>query len=104
MSDIVGIDPGGEMSGVAFEPTEELPGGLGSLLGSVGSIFGPAGMAGMMGAGGMPPIDLSSRAESRAISGGTLTSGPVTFGQSYDTLIIGAVVVLGLLIVFGRKK
>ncbi len=103
MSDIVGIDPGGEMSGVAFEPTEEMPGGLGSLLGNVGSIFGPGGMAGMMAGGGMPPIDLSSRAESRAISGGPLTSGPVSFGQS-DTLIIGAVVVLGLLIVFGRKK
>ena len=79
------------------------PSGLGSLLGSVGSIFGPAGMAGMMGAGGMPPIDLSSRAESRAISGGPLTSGPVSFGKS-DTLIIGAVIVLGLFMVFGRKK
>jgi len=80
--------------------------GLGSLLGSVGSIFGPAGMPGMpgmMGAGGMPPIDLSSRAESRAISGGPLTSGPVSFGKS-ETLIYAAVVVLGLLIVFGRKK
>ena len=101
--DIIGIDPGGEMSGVAFEPTDAAPGGLGSLLGSVSSIFGPAGMAGMMGAGGMPPIDLSSRAESRAISGGPFTSGDVVFGKS-ETLIYAAVVVLGLLIIFGRKK
>jgi len=100
MSEIVGIDPGGEMSGVALEP----PDGLGSLLGGVGSIFGPAGMSGMMGAGGMPPIDLSSRAESRAISGGRFASGDVVFGLKSDTLVIGAVVVLGLLIIFGRKK
>ncbi len=101
--DIIGIDPGGEMSGVAFQPTEAAPGGLGSLLGSVSSIFGPAGISGMMGAGGMPPIDLSSRAESRAISGGPLSTGDVVFGKS-ETIIYAVVVVLGLLIVFGRKK
>lgn len=91
------IDVFEELSGVAFEPTEKAPGGLGSLLGSVSSLFGPAGMS------GMPPIDFSSRAESRAISGGPFESGDVVFGKS-DTLVIGAVVVLGLLIIFGRKK
>lgn len=94
------IDVFEEMSGVAFEPTEKAPGGLGSLLGSVGSMFGPAGMTGMMGAGG---IDFSSSAESRAISGGPFESGPVVFGKS-DTLVIAAVVVLGLLIVLWSKK
>lgn len=92
-----------EMLGVAFEPTEKAPGGLGSLLGSVGSIFGPAGIGGMMGAGGMPPIDLSSRAESTAISGGPLSTGEIVFGKS-ETILYAAVVVLGLLIIFGRKK
>jgi len=86
-----------ELSGVAFEPTPEAPGGLGSLLGSVSSLFGPAGV---LGAGG---LDFSSRAESTAISGGPFASGDVVFGKS-DTLIIGAVVVLALLILFGGKK
>lgn len=95
--EIIGIDPGGEMSGVAFEPTEKAPGGLGSLLGGVSSVLGPMGMS------GMPPLDFSSSAESRAISGGTFTSGDVNVGKS-NTLIIAAVVILGLLIVFGRKK
>lgn len=93
------IDVFEELSGVAFEPTEKAPGGLGSLLGGVSSVLGPAGM---FGAGGMPPLDLSSRAESRAISGGPFASGDVVFGKS-DTIIIAAVVVLGLLIIFGRK-
>ena len=97
MSDeIVGIDPGGEMSGVGFESTEKVPGGLGSLLGNVSSVLGPMGM------GGLPPLDFSSSAESRAISGGPFTSGPVSFGKS-DTLLIAAVVVVGLYIIFGRK-
>lgn len=95
------IDVFEELSGVAFEPTEKAPGGLGSLLGPVSSLFGPAGMSGMMGAGG---LDLSSSAESRAISGGPFDSGEVVFGLKSDTLIIGAVVVLGLLIIFGGKK
>lgn len=86
-----------ELSGVAFEPTEKAPGGLGSLLGSVSSLFGPAGM---MGAGG---FDFSSSAESRAISGGPFASGDVVFGKS-ETFILAAVVVLGLFIVFGRKS
>lgn len=92
------IDVFEELSGVAFEPTEKAPGGLGSLLGSVSSLFGPAGV---MGAGG---LDFSSSAESRAISGGPFESGDVVFGLKSDTLIIGAVVVLGLLIILGRKK
>lgn len=96
------IDVFEELSGVAFEPTEKAPGGLGSLLGSVSSVLGPAGM--FMGAGGMPPLDLSSSAESRAISGGPFESGDVVFGLKSDTLIIGAVVVLGLLLIIGRKK
>lgn len=90
-----------QLSGVAFEPTAKAPGGLGSLLGSVGSLFGPSGVMGAMGAGG---LDFSSRAESRALSGGPLRSGDVEFGFKSDTLIITAVVVLGLLIVFWRKK
>lgn len=85
-----------ELSGVAFEPTEKAPGGLGSLLGGIGSLFSPAGF---MGAGG---LDFSSSAESRAVSGGTLATGDVTVGSS-DTIIIAAVVVLGLLILFWRK-
>ncbi len=85
-----------ELSGVAFEPTEELPGGLGGLLGSVGSMFGPAGLAG----GG---FDFSSSAESRAISGGPFASGDITFGVKTNTLAIVAVV-LGLFLLFGRKK
>jgi len=91
------IDVFEQMSGVAFEPTEKLPGGLGGLLGNVGSMFGPAGLAG---AG----FDLSSSAESRAISGGPFESGDVVFGLKTDTLIIGAVVVVGLFILLGRKK
>ena len=86
-----------ELSGVAFEPTEKLPGGLGGLLGSVGSMFGPAGLAG---AG----FDLSSSAESRALSGGPFQSGDVVFGLKTNTLVIGAIVVVGLYILFGRKK
>jgi len=95
------IDVFEELSGVAFEPTEKAPGGLGSMLGSVSSLFGPAGVMGAMGAGG---LDLSSSAESRAISGGPFTSGDVVFGVKPDTLVIAAVVVLGLLIIFWRKK
>lgn len=95
MSEIVGIDPGGEMSGVAFEQTPEAPGGLGSFLGSVGGMFGP---------GGMPPMDLSSSAKSRAVSGGPFESGDITFGLKTNTLIIGAAaVVLGLFLLFWRK-
>ena len=90
-----------ELSGVAFEPTEKAPGGLGSLLGSVSSVLGPAlgGPGGMFGAGG---FDFSSSAESRAISGGPFSSGDVVVGKS-DTIIIAAVVVLGLLIIFWSK-
>jgi len=86
-----------ELSGVAFEPTAELPGGLGGLLGSVGSMFGPAGLAG---AG----FDLSSSAESRALSGGPFRSGDVTFGVKTNTLAIAAAVVLGIYLLFGSKK
>jgi len=86
-----------EMSGVAFEQTEKAPGGLGGMLGSVGSMFGPAGLAG----GG---FDFASSAESRAISGGPFRSGDVVFGLKTNTLIIGAAVVLGLFLLFGSKK
>ena len=98
------IDVFEELSGVAFEPTEKAPGGMGSFLGSVGSLFGPDGMSGMMGAGGMPSLDFTSSAESRAISGGPFGSGDVVLGLKADTLIIGAVVVLGLLILLRGKK
>jgi len=60
-------------------------------------MFGPAGLAG---AG----FDLSSSAESRALSGGPFQSGDVVFGLKTNTLVIGAIVVVGLYILFGRKK
>lgn len=91
------IDVFEELSGVAFEQTEKAPGGLGGMLGTVGSMFGPAGLAG----GG---FDFSSSAESRAISGGPFRSGDVTFGLKTNTLAIAAAVVLGLFLLFGRKK
>jgi len=83
-------------SGSIIEPTAIAPGGLGSLLGTVGSMFGPAGLAG----GG---FDLSSSAESRAISGGPFQSGDITFGLKTNTLAIAGAVVLGLYLLFGRK-
>jgi len=85
-----------ELSGVAFEPTVEAPGGLGGMLGSVGSMFGPAGLAG----GG---FDMASSAESKAISGGPFRSGDITFGLKTNTLAIAGAVVLGLYLLFGRK-
>lgn len=91
------IDIFEELSGVAFEQTENAPGGLGGMLGTVGSMFGPAGLGG----GG---FDFASSAESRAISGGPFRSGDVTFGLKTNTLAIAAAVVLGLFLLFGRKK
>lgn len=85
-----------ELSGVAFEPTAEAPGGLGGILGTVGSLFGPAGLAG---AG----FDFSSSAESRAMSGGPFRSGDITFGLKTNTLAIVAAVIVGLYLL-GRKK
>lgn len=73
-------------------------------LGGVGSVI--SGMDGAGGPGGMD-LDLSSRADSRAVSeavsGGTFSSGDIGTGKS-NALVIGAVVVLGLLILFWRKK
>lgn len=87
-----------ELSGVAFEPTAELPGGLGGMLGSVGDMFGPAGLAaGMLGGG-------SSSAESEAVSGGPFRSGDITFGLKTNTLLIAGAVILGLFLLFGGKK
>ena len=86
-----------ELSGVAFEQTTKAPGGPGGFLGSVGSIFGPAGLAG----GG---FDFSSSAESQAISGGPFRSGDITFGLKTNTLVIVAAVLLGLFLLSGRKK
>ena len=85
-------------SGSIVEPTAKAPGGLGSMLGSVGSMFGAGGMP-------IPPmdIDLSSRAESRAISGGPFESGDITFGLKTNTLAIAGAVILGLYLLFGRK-
>ena len=86
-----------ELSGVAFEQTEKAPGGLGGMLGSVGSMFGPAGLAG----GG---FDFSSAAESEAVSGGPFRSGDITFGLKTNTLVIVAAVLLGIFLLSGRKK
>ncbi len=83
-------------SGSIVTPTAKAPGGLGSLLGTVGSMFGPAGLAG---AG----FDFSSSAESRAISGGPFQSGDITFGLKTNTLAIAGAVILGLYLLFGRK-
>lgn len=91
------IDVFEELSGVAFEQTEKAPGGLGGMLGSVSSMFGPAGLAG----GG---FDFSSSAESKAISGGPFRSGDITFGLKTNTLIIVAAVLLGIFLLSGRKK
>jgi len=85
-----------EISGVAFEPTAEAPGGLGGMLGTVGSMFGPAGLAG---AG----FDFSSSAESKAISGGPFRSGDIVFGLKTNTLAIVAAIIVGLYLL-GRKK
>jgi len=87
-----------ELSGVAFQPTAEAPGGMGSFLSDAGGMFGAGGMS-------MPPldIDLSSRAESRAVSGGPFRSGDITFGLKTNTLLIAGAVVLGLYLLFGRK-
>jgi len=87
-----------ELSSVGLEQTEKAPGGLGGFLGGVGSMFGPGGMT-------IPPLDLdlSSRAESRAISGGPFESGDITFGLKTNTLLIAGAVVLGLYLLFGRK-
>jgi len=71
-------------------------GGLGGMLGTVGSMFGPAGLAG----GG---FDFSSSAESRALSG-RIRSGDITFGVKTDNLVIIAAVILGLYLLFGSKK
>ncbi|MBA7496756.1 hypothetical protein ES702_07365 [subsurface metagenome] len=86
-----------EMSGVAFEPTPAVPGGLGSVLSDVGGMFGPGGMS-------LPPMSFQGTAESRASVEAAFDTGDITFGIKSDTLIIGAVVVLGLLILFGGKK
>jgi len=86
-----------EISGIAFEPTPAVPGGLGSTLSSIGGMFGPGGMS-------LPPVDFSSHAESRASVEAAFDTGDITFGIKSDTLIIGAVVVLGLLVIFGGKK
>jgi len=83
-------------SGSIVEPTAKAPGGLGGMLGSVASMFGPAGLAG---AG----FDLSSSAESRAISGGPFESGDITFGLKTNTLAIAGAVIFGLYLLFGRK-
>jgi len=85
-----------ELSSVGLEQTEKAPGGLGGLLGSVGSMFGPAGLPG----GG---FDFGSSAESEAVSGGPFRSGDITFGLKTNTLLIAGAVVLGLYLLFGRK-
>lgn len=86
-----------EMSGVAFEPTPAVPGGLDSTLSSIGGMFGPGGIS-------LPPMDFGGHAESRAAVEAAFETGDITFGIKSDTLIIGAVVVLGLLVIFGGKK
>lgn len=75
--------------------------GLGGVLGGVGSVI--SGLDGAGGLDGVGGLDLTSKAESEAVSGGTFSSGDIAIGKS-DALVIGAVVVLGLLILFWRKK
>ena len=86
-----------ELSGVAFESTPAVPGGLGSVLSSVGGMFGPGGVP-------IPPMNFQGTAESRAATEAVFETGDITFGIKSDTLIIGAVVVLGLFVIFGGKK
>jgi len=86
-----------ELSGVAFEPTPAVPGGLESTLSSVGGMFGPGGIP-------IPPMSFQGTAESRAATEAAFDTGDITFGIKSDTLIIGAVIVLGLLVIFGGRK
>jgi len=93
------IDVFEELSGVAFEPTSGA--GLGSLLGSVGSVVSPvAGIAGglgsMFGGGGM---DVS-----KAVSGGTFTTGQFGTSETVRTVIIVGFIVAAFFIFFKRKK
>lgn len=72
--------------------------GLGSFLGSVGSVID-----GMDGTGGSP---LLSRAEAEAVSGGTFSTGDVSIGKTStsDVLLLVALVVLVLFILFRGRK
>lgn len=76
--------------------------GLGGILGTVGSVV-PGGGGG--GGGGLA-LDLSSRAESKAVSeavsGGTFSSGDIVTSKS-GVLLIVAVVILGLILFKGKK-
>lgn len=71
------------------------------LLGPVGAGLGIAGQLGMFN-GGNSGTDMS-----KAVSGGTFYTGPMSYGgelSNTNTLIIVAVVVLGLLLIFKGKK
>jgi len=83
---------------------------LGSLFGTVGSLFGPGG-SDLGGFGPGETTSVSVTAESKAISGGDFggdiiigkTNGAVVTGRT-DVLIIIAVIILGLLILFKGKS
>jgi hypothetical protein len=94
------------MLGALVSGLSSLLPGVSSIVGGVGGLGGLGGLGGMDEAGVMDEaggMDLFSKAKSEAVSGGTFTSGDVVFGKS-DVLIIGAVFVLGLLILFRGKS
>jgi len=84
--------------------------GLGSVFGTVGSLFGPDGSdLGGFGPGEIKTVSVT--AESKAVSGGDF-GGDIIIGKAEgdsvsgrtDVLIIIAVIILGLLILFKGKS
>lgn len=99
MDDIVGIDPGGEMSvGDVAGATGALSSIGGMLSGVAPLAMGLGAVSGMFGDSGKMDI-------SKAESGGTFITGEFKFNKSDGTvLIIIVAVVLGALILFKGKK
>lgn len=94
-----------DKSGVGIpEPPDS--GALNPLLGSVGAVV--AGLnpiaAGLTAVGGLSDMFGGGMDVSKAVSGGTFTTGEFGTGKSQATLIIVVAVVLGLLIIFKGKK
>lgn len=96
-----------DKSGVGLEGVE-LPaaGGLSGMLSSVGGMV--SGVAPVLGAvGGLSSMfggSGSGMDVSKAVSGGTFTTGEFGLGKSDTAVIIIVAVVLGLLIIFKGKK
>ena len=79
--------------------------GLGSILSSVGGMMsGGLPMALGVGAVGGMFGDEGKMEVSKAVSGGTFMSGDITTGEFDSTVIIVVGIVLGLLLIFTRRK